>query len=132
MNEHALNKLLEQLDAVDSDGDEEVCVVRRTTVKEVEKAIEDVSKSIREAREIIGACIASTISVYFTLAEVTYVPLTAVHRKMTGYVDTSRAIYRMPWNLAPPMTQRGTTYDEHLNGTHIDTLSIRDEYGAKK
>ena len=42
MNEHALNKLLEQLDAVDSDGDEEVRVVRRATVKEVEKAIKDV------------------------------------------------------------------------------------------
>ncbi len=96
-----------------------------------EKAIEDVEKSFRETREITGACIASTASVYFT-AEVTYVSLTAVHRKMTRYVDTSRAIYRMPWNLAPPMTQRGTTYDEHLNGTHIDTLSIRDEYGAKK
>jgi hypothetical protein len=28
--------------------------------------------------------------------------------------------------------KRGTSYDEHLNGTHIDTLSIRDEYGEKK
>ncbi len=49
--EHALNKLLERLDAVDSDGDEEVRVVRRAAVKEVEKAIEDVEKRIREARE---------------------------------------------------------------------------------
>jgi hypothetical protein len=28
--------------------------------------------------------------------------------------------------------KRGTSYDEHLNGTLIVTLSIRDEYGEKK
>jgi hypothetical protein len=28
--------------------------------------------------------------------------------------------------------KRGTSYDEHLKGTEIDTLSIRDEYGEKK
>jgi hypothetical protein len=28
--------------------------------------------------------------------------------------------------------KRGTSYDEHLNGTQIDTLSIRGEYGEKK
>jgi hypothetical protein len=28
--------------------------------------------------------------------------------------------------------KRGTSYDEHLNGTQIDTLSIRCEYGEKK
>jgi hypothetical protein len=28
--------------------------------------------------------------------------------------------------------RRGTSYDEHLNGTKINTLSIRDEYGEKK
>jgi len=49
--EYALNKLLEQLDAVESDGDEEVRVARRAAVKEVEKAIEDVEKRIKEARE---------------------------------------------------------------------------------
>ena len=49
--EQALNKLLEQLDAVESDGDEEVRVVRRAAVKEVEKTIEDVEKRVREARE---------------------------------------------------------------------------------
>jgi hypothetical protein len=49
--EHALNNLLEQLDAVESDGDEEVRVVRRAAVKEVEKRIEDVEKRVREARE---------------------------------------------------------------------------------
>lgn len=49
--EHALNKLLEQLDAVESDGDEEVRMVRRAAVKEVEERIEDVEKRIREARE---------------------------------------------------------------------------------
>lgn len=49
--EHALNQLLEQLDAVESDGDEEVRVVRRAAVKEVEKSIEDVEKKVREARE---------------------------------------------------------------------------------
>jgi len=43
--------LLEQLDAVESDGDEEVRVVRRAAVKEVEKAIEDVEKRVSEARE---------------------------------------------------------------------------------
>ena len=49
--ELALNRLLEQLDAVESDGDEEVRVVRRAAVKEVEKTIEDVEKRVREARE---------------------------------------------------------------------------------
>ena len=43
--------MLEQLDAVESDGDEEVRVVRRAAVKEVEKTIEDVEKRVREARE---------------------------------------------------------------------------------
>ena len=28
--------------------------------------------------------------------------------------------------------KRGTSYDEHLNGTQIETLSIRGEYGEKK
>jgi hypothetical protein len=49
--EHALDELLAQLDAVETDGDEEVRGVRRAAVKEVEKAIEDVEKRIREARE---------------------------------------------------------------------------------
>lgn len=49
--EHALDNLLAQLDAVETDGDEEVRVVRRAAVKEVEKAIEDVERRISEARE---------------------------------------------------------------------------------
>ncbi|KAF8487136.1 hypothetical protein DFH94DRAFT_703283 [Russula ochroleuca] len=49
--EHALDELLAQLDAVETDGDEEVRVVRRAAVKEVEKAIEDVEKRVKEARE---------------------------------------------------------------------------------
>ncbi|KAI0316638.1 hypothetical protein OF83DRAFT_227968 [Amylostereum chailletii] len=44
--EHALNGLLAQLDAVDSDGDEEVRVRRREVVREVEVALEDVDKKI--------------------------------------------------------------------------------------
>lgn len=49
--EHALDNLLVQLDAVETDGDEEVRVVRRAAVKEVEKAIEDVERRISEARK---------------------------------------------------------------------------------
>jgi len=49
--EHALDGLLEQLDAIESDGDEEVRVERRAVVKEVEKAIEDVERKVRKARE---------------------------------------------------------------------------------
>ena len=49
--EHALDELLAQLDAVETDGDEEVRVVRKAAVKEVEKAIEDVEKRVRETRE---------------------------------------------------------------------------------
>ena len=60
--EHALNRLLEQLDAVESDGDEEVRVVRRAAVKEVEKTIEDVEKRIREARERLGGSPGSVVS----------------------------------------------------------------------
>ncbi|KAI0255569.1 hypothetical protein BJV78DRAFT_684790 [Lactifluus subvellereus] len=50
--EHALDELLVQLDAVESDGDEEVREVRRAAVKEVEKAIEDVERRVKEARQI--------------------------------------------------------------------------------
>ena len=52
--EQALNMLLEQLDAVESDGDEEVRVVRRAAVKEIERAIEDVEERVREAKENAG------------------------------------------------------------------------------
>ena len=51
--EHALDDLLVQLDAVESDGDEEVRELRRSAVKEVEKAIEDVERKVREAREVV-------------------------------------------------------------------------------
>ena len=50
--ENALDGLLAQLDAVESDGDEEVREVRRTAVKEVEKAIEDVERRVKEARQV--------------------------------------------------------------------------------
>jgi BAG domain len=50
--EHALDDLLVQLDAVESDGDEEVRELRRSAVKEVEKAIEDVERRVREARQV--------------------------------------------------------------------------------
>ncbi|KAH9031906.1 hypothetical protein EDB85DRAFT_1302206 [Lactarius pseudohatsudake] len=50
--EHALEGLLAQLDAVESDGDEEVRAARRTVVKEVEMALEGVEKKVRRAREV--------------------------------------------------------------------------------
>ena len=70
--EHALNRLLEQLDAVQSDGDEEVRVVRRAAVKEVERTIEDVEKRVREARESArpGSSLGSTVSAETDLIEV--------------------------------------------------------------
>ena len=46
--EHALNGLLEQLDAIESDGDDEVRNVRRDVVREVERALEDVEQKVRE------------------------------------------------------------------------------------
>ncbi|KAI0299032.1 hypothetical protein B0F90DRAFT_1730216 [Multifurca ochricompacta] len=46
--EYALNGLLEQLDAIDSDGDEEVRNVRREVVREVEKALEGVERKVRD------------------------------------------------------------------------------------
>jgi len=46
--EQALTGLLEQLDAIDSDGDEEVRDVRREVVREVERALEDVEQKVRE------------------------------------------------------------------------------------
>jgi hypothetical protein len=69
--EHALNRLLEQLDAVESDGDEEVRVVRRAAVKEVEKTIEDVEKRVREARQSAspGASPGSAVSAEADLTE---------------------------------------------------------------
>ncbi|KAH9044854.1 hypothetical protein EDB84DRAFT_1576281 [Lactarius hengduanensis] len=50
--EHALEGLLAQLDAVESDGDEEVRAARRTVVKEVEMALEGVEKKVKRAREV--------------------------------------------------------------------------------
>lgn len=50
--EHALEGLLAQLDAVESDGDEEIRVARRTVVKEVETALEGVEKKVKRAREV--------------------------------------------------------------------------------
>lgn len=46
--EHALNGILERLDAIESDGDEEVRDVRRDVVREVERALEDVERKVKE------------------------------------------------------------------------------------
>jgi hypothetical protein len=46
--EQALNGLLERLDAIESDGDEEVRNVRRVVVREVERALEDVERKVKE------------------------------------------------------------------------------------
>ena len=63
--------MLEQLDAVESDGDEEVRVVRRAAVKEVEKTIEDVEKRVREAKESAraGGIAGSAVSAEADLTE---------------------------------------------------------------
>jgi BAG domain len=44
----ALNGFLGQLDAIESDGDEEVRNIRREVVREVEKALEDVESRVRK------------------------------------------------------------------------------------
>lgn len=49
--EHALNSLLEKLDAVESGGDLEVRGRRKEVVNEVEKALKDVEKRVEESRE---------------------------------------------------------------------------------
>lgn len=46
--EYALNDLLERLDAIESDGDEEVRDVRREVVREVERALEEVERMVKE------------------------------------------------------------------------------------
>jgi hypothetical protein len=46
--EQALNGLLEQLDAIESDGDEEVRDARRDVVREVERALEDVERQVKK------------------------------------------------------------------------------------
>jgi hypothetical protein len=46
--EHALNGILERLDTIESDGDEEVRDVRREVVREVERALEDVERKVKE------------------------------------------------------------------------------------
>ncbi len=46
--EHALNGLLERLDAIESDGNEEVRDVRREVVREVERALEEVEQQVKE------------------------------------------------------------------------------------
>ena len=46
--ENTLNGLLEQLDAIKSDGDEEVRNTRREVVREVEKALEDLERKVSE------------------------------------------------------------------------------------
>jgi hypothetical protein len=46
--ELALNGLLERLDAIESDGNEEVREVRREVVREVERALEQVERKVKE------------------------------------------------------------------------------------
>lgn len=46
--EQALNGLLERLDAIESDGNEEVRDVRREVVREVERALEEVERKVKE------------------------------------------------------------------------------------
>ncbi|KAF8494405.1 hypothetical protein F5888DRAFT_1717491 [Russula emetica] len=46
--EYALNGLLERLDAIESDGNEEVRDVRREVVREVERALEEVERKVKE------------------------------------------------------------------------------------
>jgi hypothetical protein len=46
--ELALNGLLERLDAIESDGNEEVREVRREVVREVERALEEVERKVKE------------------------------------------------------------------------------------
>jgi hypothetical protein len=46
--ELALNGLLERLDAIESDGNEEVRDVRREVVREVERALEEVEQKTKE------------------------------------------------------------------------------------
>jgi len=46
--ELALNGLLERLDAIDSDGNEEVRDVRREVVREVERALQEVERKVKE------------------------------------------------------------------------------------
>ena len=46
--EHALNGLLGQLDAIESDGNEEVRDVRRGVVREVERALKEVERKVKE------------------------------------------------------------------------------------
>jgi BAG domain len=45
--EHSLNGLLERLDAIESDGNEEVRDVRRGVVREVERALEEVERKVK-------------------------------------------------------------------------------------
>ncbi|KAF8269619.1 hypothetical protein EI94DRAFT_1724873 [Lactarius quietus] len=53
--ENTLNGFLEQLDAIESDGDEEVRNTRREVVKEVEKALEDLERKVSEKAPKIQA-----------------------------------------------------------------------------
>ena len=46
--ENALNGFLERLDAIESDGNEEVRDVRREVVREVERALEEVERKVKE------------------------------------------------------------------------------------
>ncbi|CDO77483.1 hypothetical protein BN946_scf184902.g17 [Trametes cinnabarina] len=49
--EHALNQLLVQLDAIESNGDLQVRGRRKEVVREVERALEDVERRVEESRE---------------------------------------------------------------------------------
>ncbi|KAI0280349.1 hypothetical protein BC826DRAFT_1112201 [Russula brevipes] len=46
--EYALNGFLEQLDAIESDGDGEIRGARREAVREVEKALQDMERKVKE------------------------------------------------------------------------------------
>lgn len=53
--ELALNDLLEQLDGIESEGDEAVRAHRREVVKEVERALEELDERVRAASPVRGS-----------------------------------------------------------------------------
>ncbi|KAH9031909.1 hypothetical protein EDB85DRAFT_1890932 [Lactarius pseudohatsudake] len=102
--ENTLNGLLEQLDAIDSDGDEEVRNVRREVVREVEKALKDLERRVGEQASRLQVRKDVEVKGYGVQAEEpeASAPLDAAPAEATLVTKGAEATVREPSAAIPP------------------------------
>ncbi|KAH9170709.1 hypothetical protein EDB89DRAFT_1248309 [Lactarius sanguifluus] len=102
--ENTLNGLLEQLDAIDSDGDEEVRNVRREVVREVEKALKDIERRVSMETSKLQVHKDVEVKGYGVQAEEPEAPAAqdAAPAEATLVVEAAEAAVREPSATIPP------------------------------